>query len=78
MDDVKKLKRAIRAKCLDCSGGIAAEVALCGVQDCPLFAYRMDLQTSFLPRPQDENLEDRPETGKTSGAQAQPSQFKLF
>lgn len=33
--------KAIRAKCLDCSGGSAQEVRLCPVKDCPLFAYRM-------------------------------------
>lgn len=32
--------KAIRAKCLDCSGGQFKEVRLCPVQDCPLYEYR--------------------------------------
>jgi len=38
--------KAIRAKCLDCCGGSAREVALCEIEDCPLFPYR------FGKRPQ--------------------------
>lgn len=33
--------KAIRAKCLDCSGESAQEVRLCPVKDCPLYCYRM-------------------------------------
>jgi len=33
--------KAIRVKCLDCSAGNRAEVRLCPVTDCPLFAFRM-------------------------------------
>ena len=32
--------KAIRKKCMDCSGGSTTEVAQCQVLDCPLFAYR--------------------------------------
>lgn len=32
--------RAIRAKCLDCSGGIRAEVDDCLVRTCPLYPFR--------------------------------------
>ena len=32
--------KAIRAKCLDCSGGQPSEVRNCLVEDCPLFLYR--------------------------------------
>lgn len=32
--------KAIRAKCLDCSGGSAKEVRECVFVDCPLFALR--------------------------------------
>ena len=34
------LWRAIRAKCLDCSGGSVKERQLCPVTDCPLYPYR--------------------------------------
>jgi hypothetical protein len=33
--------RAIRAKCVDCSGGSMAEVRLCALTHCPLWAFRM-------------------------------------
>ncbi len=32
--------RAIRAKCLDCSGWSAHEVRLCPMEQCPLYIYR--------------------------------------
>lgn len=40
--DKKKLSplQAIFAKCVDCCGGSPAEVALCDIQDCPLFEYK--------------------------------------
>ena len=33
--------RAIRSKCLDCSGGSSNEVRECVIPECPLFAYRL-------------------------------------
>ena len=33
--------KAIRAKCLDCSGGSHAEVAGCLVKNCTLYPFRM-------------------------------------
>lgn len=33
--------KAIRAKCLDCVGGNAAEVRKCVSTDCPLWGFRM-------------------------------------
>jgi hypothetical protein len=36
------LLAAIRAKCVDCSGGSVAEVALCSAVRCPLWPYRMN------------------------------------
>jgi hypothetical protein len=32
--------KAIRAKCLECSGGSTAEVKACEAEDCPLYPYR--------------------------------------
>lgn len=40
--------QAIRAKCLDCSGGSRQEVRLCPITQCPLWPYR------FGKRPQAE------------------------
>jgi hypothetical protein len=33
--------KAIRAKCLDCSGGLQSEVRGCLVRDCALYPFRM-------------------------------------
>ncbi|MGA2775652.1 MAG: hypothetical protein ABSE81_06295 [Candidatus Omnitrophota bacterium] len=33
--------KAIRAKCLDCSGFQPSEVRRCESEDCPLFPYRL-------------------------------------
>ena len=33
--------KAIRAKCIDCSGGQLGEVRLCPVKACPLYPFRM-------------------------------------
>lgn len=33
--------KAIRKKCIDCSGGSKSEVKLCENIDCPLFPFRM-------------------------------------
>ncbi|GAG61678.1 unnamed protein product [marine sediment metagenome] len=44
--------KAIRANCLDCSGGSQGEVDKCVIPDCPLFPYRFG---------------KRPETAKKRG-----------
>ena len=33
--------KAIRAYCVECSGGMTKEVKLCPVENCPLYPYRM-------------------------------------
>lgn len=33
--------KAIRAYCIECSGGMTKEVKLCTVENCPLYPYRM-------------------------------------
>ena len=33
--------RAVRAKCLDCSGRSSKEVSLCTVKTCPLWPFRL-------------------------------------
>ena len=33
--------KAIRLKCLECSGGQVKEVRECNLVECPLFPYRM-------------------------------------
>ena len=44
--------RAIRAKCLDCSGGQVSEIKECTVYSCPLYTYRMG------KKPTDKELQD--------------------
>jgi len=41
--------KAIRAKCLDCSGGSRSEVADCLVRDCALYAFRLGINPWRLP-----------------------------
>lgn len=45
--------KAIRAKCLDCSGQQFVEVRLCTVKNCPLYEYRMGHRP-----PKDKNIDD--------------------
>jgi hypothetical protein len=39
-DTITSPVKAIRAKCLDCSGDSAKEVKLCTVETCPLHPFR--------------------------------------
>lgn len=42
MSDQKPTRKlAIKAKCLDCSGGIRAEIRRCPATNCPLWPFRM-------------------------------------
>ena len=41
MNKLKTPVKAIRAKCLDCSGFQPSEVRKCEDAGCPLFAYRL-------------------------------------
>ena len=41
MTTIKTPIKAIRSKCLDCSGGQPGEVRLCPIEACPLWPYRM-------------------------------------
>lgn len=40
--------RAIRQKCLDCSGGKTSEIKECGITGCPLFTFRMGTNPNYL------------------------------
>lgn len=42
--------KAIRAKCLDCSGGRATEVRLCPIKDCAVYPYRFGQNPNRTPR----------------------------
>ncbi|RLF96486.1 hypothetical protein DRN58_09665 [Thermococci archaeon] len=45
--------KAIRKKCLECSGGQQKEIKFCNIYDCPLYPYRM----GSYPRPEDLSKE---------------------
>lgn len=40
MSRIREYERAMRAKCLDCCGGMRSEVRGCGITTCPLWPYR--------------------------------------
>ena len=39
-DEIKNPAKAIRAFCLECSGGSTSEVKFCPVEKCPLYPFR--------------------------------------
>jgi hypothetical protein len=47
---VKSPLRSIREYCIDCSGGSSAEVKLCPVVKCSLFAYRFGKRVNGTKR----------------------------
>lgn len=51
-------KQAIKAKCLDCSGGIRAEVRRCSATNCPLWTFRLGTEQKESSSP--ETLELSP------------------
>jgi hypothetical protein len=65
--------RAIRLKCLDCSGMSAKEVRLCPIQRCPLFEYRFGKNPRRAGQGNVQNLrrktatEDAESTARASG-----------
>lgn len=42
--------KAIRANCIDCSGGNRAEVRRCNIVTCPLWPYRMGMRPGTYER----------------------------
>lgn len=42
--------RAIKDKCLDCSGGSHNEVTLCAIKDCALWPFRKGRNPNRTPR----------------------------
>ena len=52
MSDEKTLTpmKAIRAKCIECSGGSSNEVKACELTDCPLYALRFGKRPNNKPR----------------------------
>ena len=53
--------KAIRMKCLDCSGNQLAEVRKCPVTNCPLWRYRMGREENDELKPVRKNGENNDE-----------------
>lgn len=47
--------KAIRAKCLDCSGGSYDEVRNCPIKDCTLYPYRLGHRPKKTNPPEEVN-----------------------
>lgn len=81
-DELKRLKKAVREKCLDCSGGTAAEVALCELEECPLFPFRMELWPSLFGEAAEQLAAAGPPpenpAGENGGPQNSGGQFSLL
>jgi hypothetical protein len=45
---MKTPMKAIRAKCLDCSGDSYSEVKLCPSTECPLYPYRFGKRPKMI------------------------------
>lgn len=51
--------KAIRTKCLECSGRSYKEARLCVIPDCPLYPYRMGKNPNRKKQPQKQiNLQE--------------------
>ena len=48
--EIRSPGKAIRAKCLDCSGNSSDEVKACPVKDCPLYPFRLGRNPFRTPR----------------------------
>jgi len=59
--------KAIRAKCLDCSGGSHAEVADCLVKSCALYPFRMG-KNPWRAQASEAQREARRRTGQKAAA----------
>jgi hypothetical protein len=57
-------KQAIRNKCIDCCGGVRAEVRKCSATNCPLWPFRMGAEIKDTG--EDDPMEDL-EAGEAVG-----------
>lgn len=51
--------KAIRAKCLDCSGGDRKEVSHCPITKCPLYPFREGKNPYRTPRTMSEEQKEK-------------------
>lgn len=61
MEEQKTLTpvKAIRAKCIECSGGNRSEADRCQIKDCPRYAYRHGKNPNRKPRVMTEEQRER-------------------
>lgn len=48
--ELARLQKAVKDKCLDCSGGNMHEVEDCPIKNCPLYIYRLGLGEAKVER----------------------------
>lgn len=51
--------KAIRAKCIECSGGNRSEADRCQIKDCPLYTYRHGRNPNRKPRVMTEEQREK-------------------
>jgi hypothetical protein len=74
--------KAIRAKCLDCSGGMPSEVRDCLVKNCSLYPFRMGTNPWRVPVTEEQRAsmaarlrvpaENRPSHGRNGATDGSP------
>jgi hypothetical protein len=74
--------RAIRAKCLDCSGGMLSEVRDCLVRTCALYPFRMGTNPWRVPVSEEQRasmaarlrvpVKNRPSHGRNEATDGSP------
>lgn len=71
--------QSIRKYCIDCSGGSKKEVALCPVEDCPLYPFRRGTNPNRQERGNIANITDSValEDGRDETCEENPTQVPL-
>ena len=65
--------KAIRANCVDCSGGSPAEVRLCVIPDCPLYCYRFGKRPKTVQKANESRAAKKTRAGvEKSAPEAKP------
>lgn len=68
--------KAIRAKCLDCSGDATSEVKLCPLTHCPLYPFRLGRNPNIKPRTEEQrraSAERLASARSSTGKKAKPT-----
>ena len=63
-DYIRALEKAIRAKCLDCCGGMRKVAEVCNMRGCPLWEFRRVNAAGGQPGDGGARREDAPMAGQ--------------